>query len=99
MTKNNAITLQFTLSLVLSANICVLCKCAFSIVPVHILHSKNILNTDLLRTKIKMSWEKNKSRAKLDCSFDAHLMREIPDKRAITYTQYKHSRHIHSFIL
>lgn len=76
-----------------------ICVDAFSEVlcTVHIVHSKNILNTDLLQTKIKMSWERNKSSAKLDCcSFDAHLMREIPDVYAITYTQ--HSRHIHSSI-
>lgn len=48
-----------------------LCACACALVH-NCIHSKNILNTDLLQAKIKMSWERNKSSAKLDCSFVAH---------------------------
>lgn len=73
--------LQFTVSMYRQYIVFV---CA---VYTNLLHSKHILNTDLLRTKIKMSWERNKSSAKLDCSFVRSFISwgKFSDKR-VTYT-------------
>lgn len=85
----------YTVSLSLSMR---MCFCFVQEIRAHCIHSKNILNTDLLRAKIKMSWERNKSSAKrwlfvrMLISWEKFLTSASPTQSAVIYP------FIHSFI-